>query len=210
MDLPILDVVVTSIGGLSTLVGAAASSDAVQRVLSRFVSPAREEGSVSGMGEDQARAYPASSPNTKTAMLHLDRRVTEAKALERRYGIDARIYHWSARSLSFSQYIIGGVLTLSFVKQTFSTTTIGVFGVIVFVASGLSQRFNPEANAEVAEQKTEQLGALIRDTEDKRVAVETTTDFSDDDPRPILDLTKKLSTEITRLRALSKARKRAR
>jgi hypothetical protein len=220
-DFPAIELVLAIVSSLTALLGGAASSQLFARIATKFLKGRlAEQLSLSGSGNTgtdislermaQSLAAPSSDqhPKVARAMEHLLHRLKQAETLRRRNIIQSEIYSWSARSLTFSQYIVGGVLTLSFVKQTFTPQIIGVFGVIVFVASGLNQRFNPAANAEISSQKAEQLESLVHDTEDKIIILETTSDFSTDDPKPVLDLIKKVSTEMTKIKSLSKKRKR--
>jgi hypothetical protein len=222
-EFPAIEIVIAIAGALTTIIGGATSSDFFVRLAVKLLKTRLGDRLLLLSPEDRAVSPPfsielvdtpgvaprAQHENVDKAMRHLLNRLKQANTLRKRNLIQAEVYSWSARLLTFSQYIVGGVLTLSFVKQTFSPGITGTFGVIVFVASGLNQRFNPAANAEISSQKSEQLEFLIRESEDKIVALETTTDFSDDDPKHILDLDKKVSAEITKIISITKGRKRA-
>lgn len=96
----------------------------------------------------------------------VDSRLSEARsALRRQEGISI----WNRRTmnaLTFSQYIIGGVLASSFVQTQLTKETVGLLGVLVLVASSIHQRYRPDVKYRNAKQRAVQLRALIRKAED--------------------------------------------
>ena len=142
-------------------------------------------------------------PRTGHAMRQVLVRLDEAREMQRRQYSLATVSIWSARLLTFGQYVIGGVLASSFVQQKTSPEVIGVFGVLVLLASLITQHYHPELSAQVASQKAELLGVLIRESEDRIVVIETTCDPEKDLPIPILDLLERISAELKVISAIS-------
>jgi hypothetical protein len=216
----ILELISIIVSAISALLGTAFASETATKLLAKYFKSEIRYISIGGTKyalADAASALGAKPPppsdaptvpKIDTARDHLITRLNQASELERRDRILSNVCRWSSRLFTFSQYIVGGALTLSFVKQQFSAQTIGVFGVVVFVASGLNQHFNPSGRAEVAETAAEQFEDLIRETEDKLLAIDLTSDGVNKDPKPILDLIKKTSSEIGRIKAMSKRRNR--
>lgn len=76
---------------------------------------------------------------------------------------------WNSRtvnSLTFGQYIIGGVLATSFVQSSLSATGTGFLGVLVLVSSLIHQRYRPDVKAKNGYDRAARLKQLIRDAED--------------------------------------------
>ena len=96
----------------------------------------------------------------------VDTRLVEARSVLRR---QERVMAWDTRSmnaLTFSQYIIGGVLASSFVQTQLSKETIGLLGVLVLVSSLIHQKYRPDTKRRNSAQRVAQLRALIRWGED--------------------------------------------
>jgi hypothetical protein len=119
------------------------------------------------------------------------------KSLAKKEGA-AKASLWSARSLTFGQYVIGGVLASSFIQQKTSPQIIGVLGILVLLASLITQHYHPEVAAKMASQKAEQLKDLLRRSEDCLVAFEATMDTDSDDPTPLLELLRTITSELSR------------
>ena len=129
-------------------------------------------------------------------MAQVSRPLHEARTIRAKKRTSATAFTWSARFLTFGQYIIGGVLASSFVQQKTSPQVIGVFGVLVLLASLITQHYHPELSAQTSSREAEQLGALIRESEDRIVVIEATMTGNKDDPQRLLELLEKVSREL--------------
>ena len=97
----------------------------------------------------------------------LQARLREAKNALRRQRRLSTAYRSAGSLLTFSQVVIGGVLTSSFVQQSLSKDLVGILGLIVLAASLVRQYSRPEVLFIGARQRAAQLKALIRDAEDQ-------------------------------------------
>lgn len=138
---------------------------------------------------------PLRKPRFELAKKQVVRRLEEARELQVRKTSSAKVSKLSAGLLTFAQYIIGGVLASSFVQQETSPAVIGLFGVLVLLASLVSQHFHPEASAQTAALKADQIGALIREAEDRIVVIEAKSS-AEDDPQAVLDLLERISAQL--------------
>lgn len=93
-------------------------------------------------------------------------------ALKRQESI-AKWNGGASASLTFGQYIIGGVLASSFVQQSLTTQVVGSLGVLVLVSSLVHQRYRPDLQASGARQRVARLRALIREIEDELFALKS-------------------------------------
>lgn len=145
------------------------------------------------------------APDSKYVMAqqHLLKRLAEAAALRKRMTIYSVVYHWSERLFTFTQYVVGGALTSSFVKQQLSPQFIGVSGLIVVIVSALNQKLNPGSNAQTASQQADQLDSLVHEIEDQMIVIQTTR-TDDEDPKPLNDLSRKVTSEIGKIKAISR------
>ena len=133
------------------------------------------------------------------ALRHLAMRLDEVRNARSKQLRMARASTWSSYSLTFGQYIIGGVLATSFIQQQLSPNIIGFFGVLVVLASLIKQHYHPEVSAKVASQKAAKLQALIRDTEDRITAIQAKRDGSDDNPDALLAIVSRITGTLTQI-----------
>ena len=101
-----------------------------------------------------------------TANLEKDSRLIEARELLRKQEACST---WNARangSLTFGQYVVGGVLATSFVQETLSNQTIGLLGVLVLISSLIHQTYRPDLQSRGARERVTRLRRLIRRAED--------------------------------------------
>ena len=77
----------------------------------------------------------------------------------------------SATALTFSQYIIGGVLATSFIQETMSSGVVGFLGLLVLISSLLHQHFRPDLQRRSARERVISLRHLIRSAEDDLFAI---------------------------------------
>jgi hypothetical protein len=108
------------------------------------------------------------------------------------------IAKWNGRgsaSLTFGQYVIGGVLASSFVQQSLTAEVVGSLGVLVLVSSLVHQRYRPDLQASGARQRVAGLRALIREIEDDLFALK-----SEQEGAPtVYEIRKKASTGLARI-----------
>ena len=81
---------------------------------------------------------------------------------------------WNSRaaaSLTFGQYIVGGVLASSFVQESLTPPVIGFLGVLVLMSSLIHQTYRPDLQRSSARQRVHRLRALIRKVEDDLFAL---------------------------------------
>jgi hypothetical protein len=142
-------------------------------------------------------------PRSFAAKQQVLRRIEDARSIQAKRQGSATASTWSARSLTFGQYVVGGVLASSFVQTKISPPLIGALGVLVLLASLITQHYHPEVSAQVASQKAEQLESLIRESEDRVVVIETTADPKQDDPKPLLGLLENISAQLRTITAVS-------
>ncbi len=198
----------TVLSGAATGASVLATSELSKRLISRVFEKPRKlsaEGAIlkSGtviVGGDIARVGAAAErPRFNLAKRQVLARMEEARVLLAKKEGAARASLWSARSLTFGQYVIGGVLASSFVQQKTSPQIIGVLGILVLLASLITQHYHPEVAAKVASQKAEQLKDLLRRSEDCLVGFEATMDADNDDPTPLLELLRTITSELSRI-----------
>lgn len=201
-----LEVDAAVVSALLTVLGGAASSglfDAVKKLLEKLSK--REPEPAGGVGSDSILAEefprtPGSLPSRfKLAKQQVLVRIGDARQARQKQLSLARRSRWSANSLTFGQYVIGGVMATSFVQKSLSPEIAGIFGVLVVVASVLKQHYNPDVNAQNAAQRANQFEALIRQSEDRLVVIETTAEPAADDPALLLELLERISAELTRI-----------
>jgi hypothetical protein len=96
----------------------------------------------------------------------LDTRLSEARDALRRQEISITWNRRTMNALTFSQYIIGGVLASSFVQTQLTKETVGFLGVLVLVSSLIHQRYRPDIKYRNGKQRAAQLRAAIRKAED--------------------------------------------
>lgn len=80
---------------------------------------------------------------------------------------------FSASSLTFAQYVVGGSLATSFIQKSLSPEIVGVLGVIVVGASIASQRYRPDVRSRAAALRRRHLQHILREAEDLQFARKT-------------------------------------
>jgi len=101
-----------------------------------------------------------------------DSRLLEAK---KELNRQERIAKWqgkSATSLTFSQYIIGGVLTTSFIQENLTQEIVGFLGLLVLMSSLIHQHFRPDLQSRFAKKRIVTLRNLVRQVEDGLFAIQ--------------------------------------
>jgi hypothetical protein len=96
----------------------------------------------------------------------IDTRLSEARSALRRQETSLAWNRRTMNSLTFSQYVIGGVLASSFVQAQLAKETVGFLGVLVLVSSLIHQRYRPDIKHRNGKQRAADLRAVIRQAED--------------------------------------------
>ncbi|WP_152625520.1 hypothetical protein [Vibrio parahaemolyticus] len=99
--------------------------------------------------------------------MHIASRLVDVrKELARQKGI-AKWQGMSATLLTVSQYVVGGVLTTSFIQDMLSSQNVGFLGLLVLISSLIHQHFRPDLKARFAKERIALLSGLQRDIEDE-------------------------------------------
>lgn len=101
-----------------------------------------------------------------------DSRLLEAKAELSRQESTSKWQGFATTSLTFSQYIVGGVLTTSFIQDTLSSQVVGLLGLLVLISSLIHQHFRPDLKARFAKERIVKLRSLVRSVENDLFAIE--------------------------------------
>ncbi|HAS6475656.1 TPA: hypothetical protein GRR63_23330 [Vibrio parahaemolyticus] len=105
--------------------------------------------------------------NVNDSNLHIASRLVDVrKELARQKGI-AKWQGMSATLLTVSQYVVGGVLTTSFIQDMLSSQNVGFLGLLVLISSLIHQHFRPDLKARFAKERIALLSGLQRDIEDE-------------------------------------------
>lgn len=145
------------------------------------------------VASDETNAAEREKEAFKIAKQQVLKRIDQARDVQANKRSDAKLFSFIAGSLTFAQYIIGGVLASSFVKTTTSGQLIGSLGVLVLIASLLTQHYHPEVTAQTARTQADQLEALTRTSENRIVVIETTPDLG---RKEMLELLEKFTTDF--------------
>lgn len=97
-------------------------------------------------------------------------------------------HYLTKQYLVVTQYIIGGLLASSFVQGSLNSKWVGVFGVLVLVASLFKQQYHPEGNAEIARVKAVQLKSLLRSSQDQLAILEAKTSAGENQSEAMIAL----------------------
>jgi hypothetical protein len=157
-----------------------------------LIANAPERSSEAGYGDGVAR------PRYQLAKQQVLKRLNEAASIRSKRAILARVFTGVAGSLTFAQYIIGGILGSSFFQQKTPPNIIGASGLFVLVASLLTHHYHPDVSGQNNSVAATKLNALIRRTEDRMVVIEAQLDDGDD-PKLMLELLEKLTAEINEI-----------
>lgn len=129
-------------------------------------------------------------------------RLNDAKAARRQEESSAKLSRILSGALTFAQVVIGGVLASSFVQESLPPKTVGVFGVLVLIASLVKQQYHPEVDAEQARQRASKLRILIRRSEDELATIDTRSARGKDRPDALIDLRNRISLGLTEIENL--------
>jgi hypothetical protein len=103
---------------------------------------------------------------------HLNRRMSEVNETITSLSREVRITSLSNNLLVAGQYVVGGTLATSFLQESLSSTTVGVLGLVVLVATIVHQRYRPDLRARVAKSKLALLRATVRKSQDNIVRLD--------------------------------------
>lgn len=109
---------------------------------------------------------PSGADDETAADTERDSRLDEARRYLQRQDTMARWNSRAAASLTFSQYIVGGILATSFVQESLPREVVGFLGLLVLIASLIHHRFRPDIYARCARERAMHLKAMIRRAED--------------------------------------------
>ena len=116
-------------------------------------------------------AAPSMAEDPESSDLEHDTRLDEARGYLRRQETMAKWNCRAAASLTFSQYIVGGILATSFVQEALPKEVVGFLGLLVLIASLVHHRYRPDIYSRGARERAVQLRALIRTAEDALYAI---------------------------------------
>jgi|HubBroStandDraft_1064217.scaffolds.fasta_scaffold02309_2 hypothetical protein len=141
-----------------------------------------------------------SAPSSHSiARWHVGVRLRDAKAARAQEESSAKLSRILSGALTFAQVVIGGVLASSFVQEALPPKTVGVFGVLVLIASLVKQQYRPEVDAEQARQKASKLQALIRLAEDQLTTLDGLSSKGEDRTDALIDLRNQISRGLTEI-----------
>ncbi|BDP30177.1 hypothetical protein [Vibrio vulnificus] len=90
--------------------------------------------------------------------------------VRRELGRQKSLAKWqglSATLLTISQYVVGGVLTTSFIQDMLSSQVVGFLGLLVLISSLIHQHFRPDLKVRFAKERIVILTDLERVIEDE-------------------------------------------
>jgi hypothetical protein len=109
----------------------------------------------------------STKPPTQTSAVDgVAERLAEAKEVLRQQYTLARAHRIGGGSLTFGQFIVGGLLASSFVQDHTTKTLIGLLGLLVLASSIIRQHYKPESSSVAARERAVTLKAVIREVED--------------------------------------------
>ncbi|MEP5622342.1 MAG: hypothetical protein ABJP82_07145 [Hyphomicrobiales bacterium] len=114
------------------------------------------------------------------------------------FNRNKKMYRWSSSAaalLTFSQFIVGGLLASSFAQEALPQGMVGLLGVVVLLSSLIHQRFRPDMFAAQAKQRMFKTRKLIRLIEDDLFAIKNGTVSA----QSIFDVRQKASAGLSEL-----------
>lgn len=94
-------------------------------------------------------------------------RLREVRSALKRQQRIATTFSTVSSTLTFVQFVVGGLLTTSFLQESLSKPVIGVLGLLVLGSSWIRQYYRPDVQALGARTRAAKLRALIRKLEDQ-------------------------------------------
>src|SRR5215475_12864731 len=112
---------------------------------------------------ERMRIPPRISPLDKA----IKSRIAEIQTVIKKERFNSRSNGFANGFLVFSQFIIGGLLASSFLKETLPSSIVGWLGLIVLLSSLVRQYYLPEVQSSKAKDRETALKRLVRDAEDQ-------------------------------------------
>jgi hypothetical protein len=200
---------------LTSAVGAAAVKAWNERVARRRTQEAetRDLQKMSALDEDDElkvlkkrktndSAYVPDKTPTHVARQRVVMRIAEAISTRTEQLNSAKRSKSVANGLTWTNYILGGVLASSFVQETVSARWAGGLGVLVLIASLIKQQYHPEADADTASRKALQLTSLIRTSEDRLAILDAKTATTGDQSNEMIGLMQWLTQRLGEIETL--------
>jgi hypothetical protein len=103
---------------------------------------------------------------------HVMKRLRQAKDAYEREKRNERFSNVANFLLVFGQYVVGVLLTSSFLSETLSLQSLGILGLVVLVSTTLHQKYRPDLSARMARAKACWLLAAIHKAEDSLVFIQ--------------------------------------
>ena len=141
----------------------------------------------------------SATPAYKIARGRAISRLDEASKAMFSHKGSARIARIASILLTVGQYIIGGVLASSFLKDSPHKEAVVILGVLVLISALVKQHFHPEVTAEVERTKASQLQALIRTFEDQIAVFDGKVASGQDHSDAMIQLLTKITQTLTEI-----------
>lgn len=113
------------------------------------------------------RSADAELPEPMSPLDGVMERLAEAREVLRQQYNLAKAHRVGGGSLTFGQFIVGGLLASSFVQDHTSKTLVGLLGLLVLASSIIRQHYKPESSSIAARERAVTLKAVIRYVEDQ-------------------------------------------
>ncbi|HEY3973905.1 MAG TPA: hypothetical protein VGM18_12945 [Candidatus Sulfotelmatobacter sp.] len=159
----------------------------------------KRSGAAEGRVDKAWKTRDSATESHSVARGHVVIRLNDAKTAMAQEESSAKVSRILSGSLTFAQVVIGGVLASSFVQEALPPKTVGIFGVLVLIASLVKQQYRPDVDAEQAQQKSSKLQALIRSSEDELATIDARSAKGEDRTDALIDLRNQISRGITQI-----------
>jgi hypothetical protein len=197
-----IEILAAILGALATALGGAAGSGLFEKLWQIFQRKHLATDTTLTVLADGNTPVPGKT-RAEIAKAQAIHRIDGARTAMLRQVRRAKWGKFSSNSLTFGQYVIGAVMASAFVQKSLSPNIVGIFGIVVLIASAMKQHYHPDANVQNALQSASQLETLISQSEDRLVVIQTTAASNTDDPMPYLELMERITAETGRIVAPS-------
>jgi hypothetical protein len=102
----------------------------------------------------------------------LKERLEEINRLNSRLTGEVKFTSLSNNLILAGEYLVGGILTTSFIQESLPRATVGWLGLLVLIATLIHQRYRPETRIQIARSKLAFLRSKVRKCQDELVKVE--------------------------------------
>jgi hypothetical protein len=159
-----LAVLITTLlsGGITSLLKEGNASEAILKLLSTFLNIEKP-----GPGEKTISQLEQMAPREPDVEVGLRTRLEDVRDAFRKQKALAAANRVSNGLLVIGQFIIGGLLTSSFLQEQLSQRLVGGLGLLVLLSSLLRQHFRPDVQAAGCLQRAARLKSLLRQAEDQ-------------------------------------------